>query len=186
MAWDKQHKANTKERILASAAELFTRYGFEQVSINQVMANARLTRGAFYAHFSSKSELHAQALLKAARQARTQQIELSESCLPSLAKSYLSQAHRDQELQHLCPLAFLVSDINQQDATVKNTYTQVFKGFVENAQTLTDNKRVALQTSVLMIGGLALAKALNDTTLSDNLLNACQQAIATLNEANPL
>ena len=180
MAWNKQHKAKTKERILASAAELFTRYGFEQVSINQVMANAKLTRGAFYAHFTSKSELHAQALLKAASQAKRQQTEFSASCLLSLTKSYLSQAHREQELQHLCPLAFLISDINQQDATVKSTYTKIFKGFVENAKTLTRDEQVALQTSVLMIGGLALAKALNDVTLSDNLLHACQQAIEQL------
>ncbi|GLX76948.1 TetR family transcriptional regulator [Thalassotalea insulae] len=182
MAWHKQHKTQTKDRILTSAAELFTRYGFENVSINQVMTKAQLTRGAFYAHFDSKSDLHAQALVKAAMLAKEQNTSLSPQCLTTVMQNYLSKAHRDQQIQHLCPLAFLAADINQQDPQVKTTYTQIFKGFIDNTNQFTQDEQTALQTSILMIGGLALANALNDTNLSDSVLNACQKAIIKLTE----
>ncbi|WP_206484098.1 TetR/AcrR family transcriptional regulator [Thalassotalea sp. G2M2-11] len=180
MAWEKSHKLKSKQRILESAAQLFTRYGFEQVSINQIMANAKLTRGAFYSHFSSKSDLYAQAMIKGSQLAKEQHTHDSTTCLATLSQRYLSQAHRDEQLQHLCPLAFLISDINQQDENVKNTYTEVFKRFIDNAQRLTKDENTALQTAALMIGGLALAKAVNDNELSDKLLIACQSGVSQL------
>ena len=54
MPYSPDHKSKSKERILASATELFGRFGFDKVSINQVMKLARMTHGAFYAHFESK------------------------------------------------------------------------------------------------------------------------------------
>lgn len=180
MAWNKQHKQNTKDKILISAAHLFTRYGFEKVSINQVMENAKLTRGAFYAHFTSKSDLYAQAIVKAGVLARNEHTENCDGSLMGMTKQYLSDEHRNETVKNLCPLAFLVTDINQQNKTVKDTYTNVFKRFVESAEQQTDTNQSALQTAALMIGGLALSKAISDTSLSNDLLIACQEGVAAL------
>ena len=49
MPYSTDHKAKSKERILQSATKLFCRYGFEKVSISQVMKLAKMTHGAFYA-----------------------------------------------------------------------------------------------------------------------------------------
>ena len=54
------HKDRIRQRILDRSAELFRKRGFEGVSIDNLMAAADLTRGGFYAHFSSKSDLFAQ------------------------------------------------------------------------------------------------------------------------------
>lgn len=70
MGWSASQKQQSRERILQSAAELFTREGFENVGINDVMQHAGMTRGAFYNHFSSKSELYAEAILAAANTAK--------------------------------------------------------------------------------------------------------------------
>lgn len=180
MAWSKQHKINTKDNILKSAAALFTRHGYDKVSINQVMQKANLTRGAFYAHFKSKSELYAQALIIAGKLAKADQQKVNGNAFSNITSRYLSPEHRDEELQNLCPLAFLVTDINQQNEIVKTTYTDVFKGFVTHTNTQMDNRQQALQASVLMIGGLALAKAVNDKKLSDELMNACKQGVHAL------
>ena len=67
MAWQAEHKNTTRQRILSSAAKLFALNGYEEVSINQIMADAGLTRGAFYSHFKSKSELHAKAMMNSAK-----------------------------------------------------------------------------------------------------------------------
>ncbi len=181
MAWSKQHKEISKDRILCSAAKLFTQHGFENVSIDQVMSDAELTRGAFYSHFNSKSELYSQAIIKAGQLAGVEQAQGCDGNLDKISQRYLCGEHRDHELQHPCPLASLISDINQQDPMVREAYTILFKKFVTKTETHVQDSRAALQTAALMIGGLALAKAISDEALSDSLLVACQEAILQLN-----
>lgn len=174
MAWQNTHKEQSKDRILQSAAMLFTHHGFEKISIDEVMKKAELTRGAFYSHFKSKSDLYAQAISKAAQVAYKRRPIGCPKDMKDFAQYYLSTEHRDQDNKQACPLAFLVSDINQQDNQVKATYTQTFKRFVKQAELITHDREKALQSAVLMIGGLALSRALSDKELSNELLLACQ------------
>ncbi|MFJ5383864.1 TetR family transcriptional regulator, partial [Cupriavidus sp. CER94] len=43
--------------IEAASARLFRQYGLHGVTVAQVMADAGLTHGGFYGHFSSKDDL---------------------------------------------------------------------------------------------------------------------------------
>ncbi len=52
-----ERKARTRAQLLEAAGELFRRQGFAATSLEQVAAEAGLTKGAVYAHFSSKVEL---------------------------------------------------------------------------------------------------------------------------------
>jgi len=180
MAWQETHKEQSKDRILKSAAMLFTHYGFEKISIDQVMKSAELTRGAFYSHFSSKSDLYAQAISKGATVAYKRKPENCPQSMKDFAQYYLSTEHRDNNYEQACPLAFLVSDINQQDNQVKATYTKTLKAFVQQAQSLTSNREKTLQSVVLMIGGLALSRALDDEEFSNELLAACKTGVTAL------
>lgn len=177
MAWNKTHKAQSKDKILQSAALLFTHQGFEQVSIDQVMEKAKMTRGAFYSHFSSKSDLYAQALAKASKVAQQRISTNTRNDLQQLALSYLSVQHINDITEQACPLAFLVSDINQQDATVRAAYTDIFEKFIQQTQDLTQDRQLAIQNSVMMIGGLAIARAIENNDFSDEILQACQCAV---------
>jgi len=177
MAWNKAHKAQSKDKILQSAAMLFTHHGFEQVSIDQVMEKAEMTRGAFYSHFTSKSELYAQALAKASLLAQQRISTGTRNDIKQLARNYLSAQHLNEISEQACPLAFLVSDINQQDAKVKATYTEIFEQFIQQAQHVTNNRALAIQNTVLMIGGLAIARALENDELSSEVLKTCQNAV---------
>lgn len=180
MAWQETHKEQSKDRILKSAAMLFTHHGFEKISIDQVMKNAELTRGAFYSHFSSKSDLYAQAISKAAKVAYKRKPVNCPQNMKDFAHYYLSSEHRDNNYEQACPLAFLVSDISQQDNQVKETYTKTLKAFLEQAQSLTVSREKALQSAVLMIGGLAISRALDDKDFSNELLAACQKGVISL------
>ena len=180
MAWQDTHKAQSKDRILTSAAMLFTHHGFEKISIDQVMKNAELTRGAFYSHFKSKSDLYAQAIRKAATVAFQRKPENCPQNMKAFAQYYLSTKHRDDQYEQACPLAFLVSDINQQDSQVKATYTKTLQDFIAQAESLSSSREKALQSAVLMIGGLALSRALDDKSFSNELLAACQVGVASL------
>lgn len=47
----------TRERIIESAARVFARKGFQRASLDEVAADAGLTKGAIYWHFKSKNDL---------------------------------------------------------------------------------------------------------------------------------
>ena len=64
MPYSAQHKQETRNRILRSARRLFNRRGFAEVTINEIMAEAGLTRGGFYKHFTSKDDLYSEALVQ--------------------------------------------------------------------------------------------------------------------------
>src|SRR5260370_12614981 len=55
-------KARTRAEILDHAARLFLLRGHAGTNIDDIMLAAGLTRGAFYAHFTSKADLFAEAL----------------------------------------------------------------------------------------------------------------------------
>ncbi len=70
MPYTAAHKQETRQRIVASARRLFNRNGFNDVSIDEIMEDAGLTRGGFYKHFGAKDELYRAAVLQFARAAR--------------------------------------------------------------------------------------------------------------------
>ena len=70
MPYSQEHKAQSRQRILSSAYKLFSLKGYKNVSINEIMADATTPRGAFYAHFSSKSQLYKEAIHHAANQSQ--------------------------------------------------------------------------------------------------------------------
>ena len=57
MRYPKDQKADTKRHILEVAARSFRAKGPDHVSVGEVMSEAGLTHGGFYAHFKSKDAL---------------------------------------------------------------------------------------------------------------------------------
>lgn len=180
MGWTTEQKQQTREKILNSAAELFTRDGFDQVGINEVMQHANLTRGAFYNHFSSKSELYAEAIMTAALTARARAAEAGDNLFAQMVEQYMSLDHRSGD-EIRCPLAFLTTDITQRDDQVRNTYTRVLKGFIKNLQQVSGssvkNETEAMQKAILMIGAVAVSRAINDDDYAVDLLESCKAAV---------
>jgi AcrR family transcriptional regulator len=52
-----EHTEHTRLALLAAATRLFADRGYAQTSIDDVVALARVTRGALYHHFSSKQDI---------------------------------------------------------------------------------------------------------------------------------
>lgn len=180
MGWTAEQKRLSREKIISSAAELFTKQGFDNIAINDVMEHAGLTRGAFYNHFSSKSELYAEAILSAAQDAKRHTLGRSGFKLADIIETYLSDEHRNGDF--CCPLAFLTTDIHQRDDDVRNTYTRVLKGFINSISEYSDTENVinendAIKKAVLMIGGVAIARAVNEDDFAEKLLEACRAEV---------
>jgi AcrR family transcriptional regulator len=57
-----QKRAQTRERLLAAAEQVFLRRGLQGSSVEEIAAEAGFTRGAFYSNFASKDELFIELL----------------------------------------------------------------------------------------------------------------------------
>ena len=73
--YGKEHKQATRRRIIETACCWFKRDGIDGSGIATLMADAGLTNGAFYAHFTSREDLVATAV---ADQLREQRANFSE------------------------------------------------------------------------------------------------------------
>lgn len=187
MPYTKEHKAESRERILLSAAALFPRLGFDAVSIDMLMAEAGLTRGAFYAHFGNKAEVYAESIVYASRKspfvADGARDENDEKWFERTIAMYLSREHMD-ESPTPCPLAFLVTDINHREESVREAYTRVFKNLNAIIRQRLKQKHcgrnAVMAATAMMVGGVAVAQALDDRRTADKVLTACRDATKTL------
>ncbi|MCL6414356.1 TetR/AcrR family transcriptional regulator [Aestuariirhabdus sp. Z084] len=182
MPYSKAHKAQTRQSILQSARLLFSSKGYSAVTVDEVMHNCSLTRGAFYAHFNSKSELYKAALEYSASNSELARIKpeglSSKEWLGELLDTYLSLEHVNGSTP--CPLAFLATDIVSRDETAKQAYTQTYKNM--NALLLTyaggkknADKEAILSLTSMIIGAVAVARTLQDQGLVKNILYSCRQ-----------
>ncbi|MDG6772859.1 TetR/AcrR family transcriptional regulator [Thiomicrorhabdus sp. ZW0627] len=182
MAWPAEKRQETRQRILESAAQLFTRKGFDQVSIGDVMKNADLTHGGFYSHFDSKEALYAESLQTASRKSFSYKLPESSDndldLMSQLLEAYLDMDHLKPE-HPSCPLAFLATDVANKNEAVRDSYTKVYKRFVLYMDKLMANSSYsdkAFALSALMVGGVALARSFSDEKMAERLLEACREA----------
>lgn len=105
----------TRERILAAAAARFRQHGYADTSVNQVMRDAGLTHGGFYAHFASKEDLFAQAVRHATDasgdwlESRLQGLD-GDAWVERWVDIYMSDSHCEHP-EGGCPIPALMPEI---------------------------------------------------------------------------
>lgn len=136
MPYSPEHKQTTRQRILVSAARLFNRNGFSEVTIGEIMTAAGLTHGGFYRHFKSKDELHSEVIAQFLRRPpEPWQTKPAERCAPGLpfaryvVDAYLSREHLE-DVDGSCPLIGLPSDAARGNQAVKTAYRQVAESMI--------------------------------------------------------
>jgi AcrR family transcriptional regulator len=182
MPYPPEHKDETRQRILRSAARLFNRRGFADVTIDEIMTKAGLTHGGFYRYFEGKDELYAEAVrqflhnedregwqLKHARPCESDQPRAK-----FVIDAYLSRDHLD-DVDGSCPLIGLSSDVARSGQSVKAAYREVAESMISLFQANLDGAEArehALVLLALCVGGMVLARAINDDGLADELRHA--------------
>jgi TetR/AcrR family transcriptional regulator, transcriptional repressor for nem operon len=178
MRYSKQRKQETRSKILLSARTLFAAKGFAGTSIDEIMENCSLTRGGFYAHFSSKSELYKEALSAVDMRMK---LRGSSSELNSVLDQCLNaQASRDSTL------GFLASDVASDDPHVRAAYTRALKSLrdtiAKSASGLPGGEEAILASAAMIVGAIAITRTADDPNFSDALLDACRRGAETLLE----
>lgn len=182
MPYTHEHKQRTRAHIVECARELFNQRGFVDVSIDEIMTRAGLTRGGFYNHFSSKEELFTEAIrsyLTFNPVERWPDIDFDPSCCGKeharqMINTYLSRTHLD-DLEGHCPMIALPSDVSRASKRVKDAYRELLEHMAtlfSNSVSVPDKRERGLALAALCVGGMVLARSFDD----DHLRNAVREA----------
>jgi TetR/AcrR family transcriptional repressor of nem operon len=196
MRYDWNHKQRTRRRIVEAAARRFRVSGYRAAGVDQVMKDAGLTAGGFYAHFSSKETLLAETLGLSLEEVRTQLLGGLDGLegvawMQAVARRYLSRAHRDQPGAG-CPLPTLGGEIAREGEeprlALQSYLQQIVAELAPKAPAgpgLDPEDRV-LATAALFTGALMLARAVPDEALSDRILRVARRLAVPEMDPYPL
>jgi TetR/AcrR family transcriptional repressor of nem operon len=167
--------AQTREAIVAAAADLIRRTGIAEASLADMMAAAGLTHGGFYRHFRNKEHLISEALSAAGEKAiATIGQKMAKGGLKAAVDGYLSTSHRDSPTP-ICPFAALGSEMARSRKVTKAAATEVLeKLFVTLAGDAPDREEArgdAIVALSMMIGAMTLARIVADSDLSSEILD---------------
>jgi TetR/AcrR family transcriptional repressor of nem operon len=177
MPQDPARKARTRAEILDHAARLFRLRGHAGTNIDDIMLAAGLTRGAFYAHFTSKDDLFAEIV--GVGHGLMGRLRAGE---PSVVlKSYLDKAELSSTAQG-CTLAALPGDVARAPLAARLAYANVLYATIAELARAKRRKLDADATvvAILAVGAVTLARASGDTRLSDWLLRCARRAALPL------
>jgi AcrR family transcriptional regulator len=189
MPYPAGHREEVKGKIVQSARRLFNRQGFDNVSVDQIMAGASLTRGGFYSYFESKSDLYAEVLGCFFTDPQWKscwegvKVDLaSKDVGPQVVRAYLSRQHFE-DVENSCPMVALPSDVTRSGERAKRAFETVFKAMVSVLERSVakdgaagrgrTRHAVAQSMAALCVGGMVVARAMDDRTLADELREAC-------------
>ena len=174
----------THDRIVETAARAIRRAGYQGVGVADIMKEAGLTHGGFYAHFPSRNALLVEAIERAGQDgsrhiarhmAERQAAGASE--FRALVETYLSDAHLSNA-EHGCPVAALCSEMPRQAPEVREASAQRVQGMVKLVKkALSCGNDAAMVIASTMVGALQLARALGDNPQGRALLKANRQSL---------
>lgn len=175
-------KAASHERIVVTASRRIRRDGIDSASVAELMSEAGLTHGGFYRHFESRADLVAaavdDALTHGSERTRTgAQLEGPEA-LAAIIDGYLSPVHRDRP-ETGCGVAALSTEIARADPRARTAYSRAVRSYVANLAELTpgcdrDDAHLILAA---LVGALVLARAVDESALSDEILERAARAL---------
>ncbi len=175
-------KEVTHDRIVEVAARAIRRSGYAGTGVADIMKEAGLTHGGFYAHFASRETLLAEAADRAGAEAVSLSANIAAAAAPGEAlqavmRAYLSQQHMEG-VENGCPVVALGSEMHRQAPEVRHAATRHIKEMIDMvARQLPDwgtpgaHEQAMFMVSS-MIGTMVMARAVDDPRLSEALREA--------------
>lgn len=168
-------KEITHARIVETAARAIRRSGYDGTGVADIMKEAGLTHGGFYAHFASRDAM----LAEAADQAGEETIAIAkkifaevpqDQALQALMNAYLSNEHM-ANIETGCSLAALGSEMPRQAPEVRKASTCRIKEMIALIKSRLSGQPNAREKALVMlstmVGTLLLARAVEDPELSE-------------------
>jgi AcrR family transcriptional regulator len=178
----KSRKEVSHDRILEVAARAIRRSGYDGTGVADIMKEAGLTHGGFYAHFASRDALLAEAGSRACADSAALASRVVASAPPGQALQAIMQAYLSPEhisaIETGCPVTALGSEMPRQTPEVRHAVTLHIKEMVDLiarqlpgwGQQQAHEQAMALLCA--LIGTTMIARAVDDPALSEALRTA--------------
>lgn len=181
MRKSKSEAAETRQKIIQVASELFRVKGIAATGIAEIMETAGLTNGGFYKHFESKDQL-VQEALKAATEGLGRRLKEGDS--EAIIKAYLSPQHQ-KGLEWGCPIAGIGSELGRTDKNSRSVATEGVWQLVSSLEkhiesSSAEKRKIAVASVSMMIGALTLSRIVDDKKFVQEILKYAEEVALEL------
>jgi TetR/AcrR family transcriptional repressor of nem operon len=180
MRYSREHKQETHDRIVRKASVRLREKGAHGIGVADLMKEAGLTHGGFYAHFDSREALVIEAFAYAMDRSMEHWRKLIGEAAPEkrlalIAESYLSTLHRDNP-GHGCSIPALGAEIARESPKTRKAFAGKLDEMIETLADTIPNvprkaaRKQAIATLATMAGTMLLARIAGSSELSDEML----------------
>lgn len=179
MRYSSEHKAATRERLLAKAGALAKSQGYAATGVDAIAAGAGLSAGAVYAHFGSKTGL-LDALIERELAASLALFgndgPLADDALAKRVAAYLSLGHVEHPEAGCC-LPSLSAEVARADDRVREAFEQAVQRMQARLAALLGDEDRAWSVLAQAVGAVLLARAMHSRPARKALLDGVRRQI---------
>ncbi|MCC8956779.1 TetR/AcrR family transcriptional regulator [Bradyrhizobium sp. Pear77] len=187
MRYSKEHKQETHARIVKKAATRLRERGAHGIGVADLMKDAGLTHGGFYAHFDSREALVIEAFNYAMDRANERWRKVTaevppEKRLATIVDGYLSAVHRDDPGQG-CAVPALGAEIARESLKTRKAFAlkldQMIDMITDQIQDVPRKtaRKQAMATLATMLGTIVMSRIAGSGEMSDEILSAGREAV---------
>src|SRR6267154_4278363 len=187
MRYSREHKLETHARIVKKASVRLREKGAHGIGVADLMKEAGLTHGGFYAHFDSREALVIEAFAYAMDRSTERWRKIAEQTAPekrlaTIVESYLTPVHRDDP-GHGCAVPTLGAEIARESAKTRKAFAAKLEQMIDiMADQILDvprkaARKQAMATLATMMGTLVLSRIAGSGEFSDEILASGREAV---------
>lgn len=187
MRYSKEHKLETHARIVKKASVRLREKGAHGIGVADLMKDAGLTHGGFYAHFDSREALVIEAFAYAMDRSTERWRQLAAQAAPedrlaTIVDSYLSPQHRDNP-GHGCAVPALSAEIARESPRTRKAFAGKLDQMIDmmseqfSGTSGKPARKQAMAALATMMGAVVMARVAGNGELSEELLNAGREAV---------
>jgi TetR/AcrR family transcriptional repressor of nem operon len=196
MRYSKEHKQETHARIVKKASVRLREKGAHGIGVADLMKEAGLTHGGFYAHFDSREALVIEAFAYAMDRSNERWRKVAEQTPPekrlaTIVETYLTPLHRDDP-GHGCAVPTLGAEIARESPKTRRAFAAKLEQMIDMmADQIFDVPRKAARKQAMaalatMMGTLVLSRIAGTGEFSDEILASGREAVLELAAAKPV
>ncbi|MEO6839720.1 MAG: TetR/AcrR family transcriptional regulator [Bradyrhizobium sp.] len=187
MRYSREHKLETHARIVKRASVRLREKGAHGIGVADLMKDAGLTHGGFYAHFDSREALVIEAFAHAMDRSTERWRKIGEATPPDkrlamIVDSYLTPVHRDDP-GHGCAIPTLGAEIARESPKTRKAFAAKLEQMIDMmADQIPDvspkaARKQAMSVIATMMGTLVMARVAGSGDFSEEILAAGREAV---------
>jgi TetR/AcrR family transcriptional repressor of nem operon len=195
MRYSKEHKQETHARIVRKASVRLREKGAHGIGVADLMKEAGLTHGGFYAHFDSREALVMEAFAYAMDRSTERWRKLAEQTPPdkrlaTIVETYLTPLHRDDP-GHGCAVPTLGAEIARESPKTRKAFAAKLEQMIDMVADQVPDvprkgaRKQAVAALATMMGTVVLSRIAGSGEFSDEILAAGREAVLGRAAAKP-